>query len=110
MDKFTKPIIVVWIDLETQKKRLMERDKPNEEDAGHRINAQMPLDVKRNKVDIVIDNTRSLDDLNEQFQKVLIEVSKHLTWTQFWLSKNGALVILALLTSDVVLCIKELRI
>ena len=27
MDKFTKPIIVVWIDLETQRKRLMGRDK-----------------------------------------------------------------------------------
>ena len=38
-----------------------------------------PLDVKRNKVDILTDNTGSLDDLNEQFQKVLIEVSKPFT-------------------------------
>ncbi|XP_057717712.1 dephospho-CoA kinase isoform X2 [Arachis stenosperma] len=89
-------------------KRLMGRDKSSEEDAGNRINAQMPLDVKRNKADIVIDNTGSLDGLNEQFQKVLIEVSKPLTWTQFWLSRNGALIILASLTSGVVLCIKAL--
>ncbi|RYQ88572.1 hypothetical protein Ahy_B09g095684 isoform B [Arachis hypogaea] len=108
IDKFTKPIIVVWIDPETQKKRLMGRDKSNEEDAGNRINAQMPLDVKRNKADIVIDNTGSLDDLKEQFQKVLIEVSKPLTGTQFWHSRNGALVILASLTSGLVLCIKAL--
>ncbi|XLU30363.1 hypothetical protein S245_066429, partial [Arachis hypogaea] len=52
MDKFTKPIIVVWIDPETQKKRLMGRDKSNEENARNRINAQMTLDLKRNKADM----------------------------------------------------------
>ncbi|QHO27316.1 dephospho-CoA kinase-like [Arachis duranensis] len=108
MDKFTKPIIVVWIDPETEKKRLMRRDKSNEENARNRINDQMTLDLKMNKADMVTDNTGSLDHLNEQFQKVLIEVSKPLTWTQFSLSKNGASVILASLTSGVVLCIKAL--
>ncbi|XP_020987935.1 dephospho-CoA kinase isoform X2 [Arachis duranensis] len=107
IDKFTKPIIVVWIDPETQKKRLMGRDKSNEEDAGNRINAQMPLDVKRNKADIVIDNSGSLDDLKEQFQKfqkVLIEVSKPLTGTRFqeWSLGHASLI------SGLVLCIKAL--
>ncbi|MED6209613.1 hypothetical protein PIB30_056467 [Stylosanthes scabra] len=55
----------------------MGRNKSSEEDARNRMNAQLPLDMKRNKEYIVIDNTGSLDDLNEQFQNVLIEVSRH---------------------------------
>ncbi|KAF1869933.1 hypothetical protein Lal_00017510, partial [Lupinus albus] len=109
MDKFTKPIIVVWVDPEQQIQRLMARDKSSEEDARNRINAQMPLDVKRSKADIVIDNTGSLDDLNQHFQKVLLEVSKPLTWTEFWLSRQGAFIILTSLTSGVLLCIKMLE-
>ncbi|KAK1560087.1 hypothetical protein Q3G72_021956 [Acer saccharum] len=69
MDKWTKPIIVVWVDPEIQLQRLMARDRTSEEDAKNRINAQMPLDIKRTKADIVIDNNGSLDDLNEQFRK-----------------------------------------
>lgn len=106
MDKFTKPIIVVWVDPKTQIQRLMARDRSCEDDARNRINAQMPLDVKRSKAAIVIDNTGSLDDLNEQFQKVLFEVLKPLTWTEFWLSRQGALIFLASVTSGVLLCIK----
>ncbi|KAL5859085.1 hypothetical protein ACOSQ3_000381 [Xanthoceras sorbifolium] len=69
MDKWTKPIIVVWVDTETQLQRLMARDRTSEEDAKNRINSQMPLDIKRTKADIVIDNNGSLDDLHEQFRK-----------------------------------------
>ncbi|KAK9282373.1 hypothetical protein L1049_005290 [Liquidambar formosana] len=70
MDKWTKPIIVVWVDPETQLQRLVARDSTSEEDARNRINAQLPLDLKRTKADIVIDNTGSLEDLNEQFRKM----------------------------------------
>nr|POE98368.1 dephospho-coa kinase [Quercus suber] len=69
MDRWTKPIIVVWVDPETQLRRLMARDTASEEDARNRISAQMSLDLKRTKADIVIDNTGSLEDLNEQFKK-----------------------------------------
>ncbi|KAI9080255.1 hypothetical protein K1719_037649 [Acacia pycnantha] len=106
MDKFTKPIIVVWVDPETQIQRLMVRDGSSEEDARNRINVQMSLDVKRSKADIIIDNSGSLDDLNEQFRKVLSEVSKPLTWTEFWRSMQGGLTALALVTSGVLLCRK----
>lgn len=106
MDRFTKPIIVVWVDPETQIQRLLARDKSGEEDARNRVNAQMPLDVKKGKADIVIDNTGSLDDLNAQFQKVLVGVTRPLTWIEFWLSRQGVFIILASLTSGVVLCTK----
>lgn len=109
MDKLTKPIIVVWVDPETQIRRLMARDRTSEEDARNRINAQMSLDVKRSKADLVIDNTGSLDDLNEQFRKVLFEVSKPLTWTEFWLSRQGVLMVLASVTLGVLLCREALH-
>lgn len=109
MDKFTKPIIVVWVDPDTQIQRLLARDKSSEEDARNRVNAQMPLDVKRSKADIVIDNTGSLDDLNEQFQRILVQVTRPLTWYEFWLSRQGVLIILASLTSGAVVCLKALN-
>ncbi|KAL9402517.1 hypothetical protein Peur_006366 [Populus x canadensis] len=90
MDKWTKPITVVWVDTETQLQRLMARDRINEEDARNRINAQMSLDLKRSQANIVIDNSGSLEDLEEQFQKVLVQVTRPLTWTEFWLSRQGA--------------------
>ncbi|KAM6540983.1 hypothetical protein CsatB_005430 [Cannabis sativa] len=104
MDKWTKPIIVVWVDPETQLHRLMARDGSNEEDAQNRINAQMSLDLKRKKADIVINNTGSLDELNEEFQKVLCEVTKPLTWTEFGLSRQGALSVLASTIVGVIFC------
>ncbi|KAJ9176129.1 hypothetical protein P3X46_011474 [Hevea brasiliensis] len=91
MDKWTKPVVVVWVDTETQLQRLMARDGSTEEDARNRINAQMAMDLKRSKADIVIDNTGSLEDLEEQFRKVLFQVTRPLTWSEFWLSRQGAL-------------------
>ncbi|CAM8949225.1 unnamed protein product [Rhodiola kirilowii] len=91
LDRWTKPIIVVWVDPNTQLNRLMARDSSSENDARNRINAQMSLDLKREKADIVINNTGSLYDLNEEFRKVLFEVTKPLTWSEFALSRNGTL-------------------
>ncbi|CAN4119513.1 unnamed protein product [Withania somnifera] len=90
MNKWTKPIVVIWVDFETQLQRLMKRDGSTEEEAKSRINAQMPLDLKRSKADIVIDNTSSLEALHEQFQKVLTQITKPMTWPEFMLSRNGA--------------------
>lgn len=104
MDKWTKPIVVVWVDPETQLHRLMARDESSEEDAQNRISAQMSLDLKRTKADIVIDNTGSLEDLNEQFRKVLSDITKPLTWTEFWLSRQGALLALAAVSVGVLIC------
>ncbi|KAL2939878.1 Dephospho-CoA kinase [Bienertia sinuspersici] len=106
MDKWTKPIIVVWVDHETQLKRLLSRDGITEEEANNKINAQMPLDSKRSKADIVIDNTGSLDDLNEQFQKILRVVTRPLTWSEFMLSRQGALSALAFVIFGVFLAKK----
>lgn len=95
LDRWTKPIVVVWVDPETQLQRLVERDGISQEQATNRINAQMALDWKRTKADIVIDNSRSLDETREQFRRVLIQVTKSLTWVEFTLSRSGAFCVLA---------------
>ncbi|MQM06807.1 hypothetical protein Taro_039636, partial [Colocasia esculenta] len=89
MDQWKKPIIVVWVDPETQLKRLMTRDKTSEEQANNRINAQMSLDWKRDKADIVIDNSGSLEDTKAQFHSVLATVTKPISWKEFALSRKG---------------------
>lgn len=108
MDRWTKPIVVVWVDPETQLQRLTERDRSTEEEAKNRINAQMSLDLKRTKADIVLDNTGSLEDLNENFQKVLVQVTKPLTWTEFALSRQGAIVAFISTFVAVIICRKIL--
>ncbi|PON52580.1 Dephospho-CoA kinase [Parasponia andersonii] len=94
MGKWTRPIIVVWVDPETQIQRLMARDSSSEEEAQSRINAQISLILKRSKADILIANNGFLDELNEEFRKVLFEVSRPLTWTEFWLYRQAALFVL----------------
>lgn len=95
LDRWTKPIVVVWVDPDTQLQRLVERDVISQEQATNRINAQMALDWKKTKADIVIDNSRSLDETREQFRRVLIQVTKSLTWVEFTLSRSGAFFVLA---------------
>ncbi|KAK1257134.1 hypothetical protein QJS04_geneDACA022974 [Acorus gramineus] len=49
----------------------------------------MALDSKRMKADLVIDNSRSLEETKAQFQEVLIQVTRPLTWREFGLSRKG---------------------
>lgn len=89
LDRFTKPIIVVWVDPDTQLQRLMTRDGIPEDQAKNRINAQMALHLKRTKANIIIDNSGSLDETRAQFEQVLKEVTSPLKWTEFIVSRNG---------------------
>ncbi|KAL0721774.1 hypothetical protein Bca4012_036373 [Brassica carinata] len=104
MDRWTKPIVVVWVSQETQLKRLMERDGLSQEDAGNRVVAQISLDLKRSKADVVIENNGDLDHLDQQFSKVLSEIRRPLTWTEFWRSRQGAFSVLGLVTSGLFVC------
>lgn len=106
MDRWTKPVIVVWVDPETQLRRLMERDGTSEEASQNRVNAQMPLDWKRSNADIVINNVGSREDLNVNFRKVLVEVTGPLTWTEFMLSRQGAVSVFVSVILGVLICRK----
>ncbi|KAG6535604.1 dephospho-CoA kinase-like [Zingiber officinale] len=95
MDRRTSPIIVVWVDPETQVSRLTARDGISVEEARNKINAQMALDLKRKKADITIDNSGTIEETRLQFQKVLSQINGPLTWKEYALSRDGFLWILA---------------
>jgi dephospho-CoA kinase len=63
-------IVVVYVPLQTQLDRLMIRDGLSEADARLRIAAQMPLEEKRNRADVVIDNRGDRRRTREQVVRI----------------------------------------
>lgn len=62
MERICDVVWVVWVDRETQKQRLMKRNNYSEEEATVRIDAQLSLDEKAKKADVVIDNSKSIEE------------------------------------------------
>jgi dephospho-CoA kinase len=70
-----RPVLLVACDLATQKQRLRQRDGLTDIEAQQHLDAQMALEDKRNLADYVIENTGSLDDLEQQVRAVLQEIN-----------------------------------
>jgi len=68
--------IVVYVSKDIQIKRLMKRDQISKNYALAKIKAQLPLDEKKERADIILNNNGSLDQLKSQFNTVLIELEK----------------------------------
>lgn len=109
MDRWTSPIIVVWVDPETQAQRLMARDGISEEQARNKITAQAPLDWKKTKAHIVIDNSGTLEETKLQFQEVLKQVTRPLAWKELALSRDGCFWILVSAILGVLVVQKNLK-
>ncbi|UMZ72564.1 dephospho-CoA kinase [Natranaerofaba carboxydovora] len=69
LDSLFDYVWVVWVDEETQLERLKMRDNLEEKGALDRIRAQMDLDEKAKKADIVINNTGCHDETRKQVEK-----------------------------------------
>ena len=67
-------LVIVYLDRESQIKRLIGRDNLSFADAEKRVNSQMPLDEKVKLADYVIDNGKSLDEVEKQVSKVYSEL------------------------------------
>jgi dephospho-CoA kinase len=65
MEKICRQVVVVWVDRETQVKRLMERENLSHAEAIKRIDSQMPLDEKARRADFVIDNRGGMVETKE---------------------------------------------
>lgn len=77
-DLFHK-IIVVYIPMEKQIKRLMERDGISEGDAINILNAQMHIDEKIGRADFIINNENSVEETKMQVHNLwgkLIDLQK----------------------------------
>lgn len=63
--------LLVYVNEETQLKRLMERNNLTKKDALARIQSQMPLKEKIHLADAVIDNNGSVTDTEKQLTNIL---------------------------------------
>jgi dephospho-CoA kinase len=63
-------VIVVWVDPQTQLRRIQDRDGLSAEAARQRVAAQMPLEAKRARADHVIDNTGSPQETQRQVEAI----------------------------------------
>lgn len=68
--------IVVYVNLDTQIHRLMERDGITFPDALKKIYSQMPLDKKMELADYVLDNCHSLNDIDWQLKQLLFRIER----------------------------------
>lgn len=66
--------VLVYVDLETQIARTMKRDGCTREAAQARIDAQMPLEEKRDYADHVIENAGSLAETERQLERLLAQL------------------------------------
>jgi dephospho-CoA kinase len=69
-----RPVILVACDIETQKKRLLERDHLTELEAQQHLDAQMSLEEKRKLADYVIENNGTPEELEQQVRAVLQKI------------------------------------
>jgi len=74
LERICDEVWVVWVDEETQIQRLMKRDNLSREDAIKRIDAQMSLDEKARRADVVIENRSSLEETIAKATKYYNEI------------------------------------
>lgn len=73
-DKLCDEIICIYVDEETQIKRLVNRSHITIEEAIKRINAQMPLKEKCEKATFIIDNSNDLCYTIKKLEEILKEI------------------------------------
>jgi dephospho-CoA kinase len=67
-------LVVVWADEEQQLRRMIQRDSLSAEEAGRRLDAQMPLAEKRGRAQFVIDNSGDLASCRADAERVYAEL------------------------------------
>lgn len=62
--------ILVYVNKETQVKRVIIRDGLSEDEILNRINSQMTLEEKKDKVNFILDNSLGLEETEVQFKEI----------------------------------------
>lgn len=65
-------VVLIWVSAEEQLKRLMDRDKIDEENAIKRINSQMNIDFKKQFADFIVDNSKGKEYLRQQIHRLCV--------------------------------------
>lgn len=69
-------LILVYVNRDTQLKRLMDRNLIGYDEALSKINSQMPFEEKRKYADYIIDNSYDLEYTRKQVNKIMNEILK----------------------------------
>ena len=69
-------VLVVYTPKEIQLERLIKREGLSQEEAEQRVNAQLPIDTKRDKASYLIDNSKNLAHLQSECERVKEEILK----------------------------------
>ncbi|ORX96929.1 dephospho-CoA kinase [Basidiobolus meristosporus CBS 931.73] len=86
LDKFVSCVVVVYCSTEAQLQRLIKRDGSTAEAAQDRINAQMSIEEKKGLADIVIHNTGTIQETQEQVKALLHKLQPSAFATAFYLA------------------------
>jgi dephospho-CoA kinase len=68
LESYFQQIMVVYIPREEQLLRLLERDKLTDEEAQNRLQSQMDIEEKKRRADILINNSGSLAETEQQIE------------------------------------------
>ena len=74
LQEWLRPVILVACNVDTQRRRLQQRDGLDGAAAQKHIDAQMSLEDKRKLADYIIENDGSLADLESQVRAVLAQI------------------------------------
>ena len=69
-------VIVVYSTRTQQLKRLMRRSGMSRSEASRRVASQLPIEEKCRRANLVLDNSRTLESLRDQVQKLLKELKR----------------------------------
>ncbi|KNH08717.1 dephospho-CoA kinase [Perkinsela sp. CCAP 1560/4] len=84
-------VIVVWTPADLQRERLRQRNPTfSDQHIAHRIGNQIPLEEKIRLADILIDNSRSLRDAEQQVDKVYADILAMRRKVRMAILKTGA--------------------
>ncbi|MFZ0131794.1 MAG: dephospho-CoA kinase [Desulfobacterales bacterium] len=76
MDRDLAELIVVYVPAELQRERLMRRDRLTPAEALARIRSQMPIEEKKRRATVVIDNSAAPDRTREQVLAVFADLER----------------------------------
>ena len=73
-DRRMQKVILVSANRETQLKRIIQRDGLTNDEALQRLEAQLPLEQKKDRAHYIIDGTQSIESLEKQIRKIYREL------------------------------------
>lgn len=76
LDKVCNAVLVISLNFELQKKRLKERNNLSDLEAEKRIYSQLPLEIKKNYANYVIENDQSVEILENKLATLLKNIRR----------------------------------